>query len=199
MSISKSGALMCVALIAACTPGTPRIDGVPGAPPDQTPPASSDASAALLADAPRAGATRMLSLTDVVDLALRNSPTTQESWSSARAAADAYGAVRGVLFPTINGTVSATGTGTSGSSALTTSDGTSIGTSGGLDSTTGGVNRAGGSSSNRTVLTPSLSLSYTVFDFGGRAGTIEAATQRAISADLAHTLSVQSVVLDVDT
>ena len=216
MSISKSGALMCVALIAACTPGTPRIDGVPGAPPspattwqvpaaaktpppDPTPPASSDASAALLADAPRAGATRMLSLTDVVDLALRNSPTTQESWSSARAAADAYGAVRGVLFPTINGTVSATGTGTSGSSALTTSDGTSIGTSGGLDSTTGGVNRAGGSSSNRTVLTPSLSLSYTVFDFGGRAGTIEAAKQRAISADLAHNLAVQNVVLQVES
>jgi outer membrane protein len=141
----------------------------------------------------------MLSLTDVVDLALRNSPTTQESWATARAAVDAYGAARGALFPTINGTVSATGTGTSGSSTLTSVDGTSIGTTGGIDSTTGGISRTGGSTSNRTVLTPSLSLSYTVFDLGGRAGTIEAAKQRAISADLAHNLSVQNVVLQVES
>jgi len=216
MSKTKSGALMCIALFTACAPGTPRIDGVPGAPPspattwqtpasvrtpppDPAPPTSSDASSALLADAPRAGAARTLSLTDVVDLALRNSPTTQESWATARAAADAYGAARGALFPTVSGTVSGTGTGTSGSGSLTAINGTTIGTGGAIDTTAGGISRAGSATSNRAILSPSLTLSYTVFDLGGRSGTIEAAKQRAISADLAHNLSVQNVVLQVES
>jgi outer membrane protein TolC len=142
----------------------------------------------------------MLSMTDVVDLALRNSPTTQESWATARAAAEAYGAARGALFPSLNGTVSATGTGSSGSGTLTSIDGTTIGTTTGIGDSTAGVARTSSpSTANRTLLSPSLTLSYTVFDLGGRAGTIEAAKQRAISADLAHNLNVQNVVLQVES
>jgi len=51
----------------------------------------------------------------------------------------------------------------------------------------------------RTTLTPSVSLSYLVFDFGGRAGSIEAARERAIEASLSHNATVRDVVLQVES
>src|ERR1035437_571697 len=47
--------------------------------------------------------TRMdrLSIADVVDLALGNSPQTRTTWAQARAAASAYGSARGHLLPTL--------------------------------------------------------------------------------------------------
>lgn len=192
-------------------PGTPRIDGLPGAPaspsapwvvPSQarTPPPPPDApnapgaSAALRADSATAGGAQTLSLTDVVDLALRNNPATRESWALAVAAANEYGASRGSLFPNVNGnigfsrTISSGGVGANGFGTATT--GTD--TTGGSRSTTGGT-------TNRTQLTPSLSLSYLVFDLGGRAGSIEAAKQNAVAVDLAHNVAVQNVVLQVES
>ena len=44
-----------------------------------------------------------------------------------------------------------------------------------------------------------MSLSYLVFDFGGRAGTIETAKQQAIAADLNHNATVQNVVLQAES
>src|SRR5262249_19114250 len=47
---------------------------------------------------------RQLTLAQVVDIALRNSPATKVSWTQARAAADVYGSTEGrALFPTILG------------------------------------------------------------------------------------------------
>lgn len=208
-------------LASACSVGTPRIDGGPGAPaapndpwpvprqartprPPAAPPTSVPATAALVKDSAEAGAVRTLSLTDVVDLALRNSPATRESWATARAAAESYGVARGALYPTVTGGVNLTESRTSGSSGLGTNgtNGAGVGGTGGVDSSgTGGAGTGasfGGASTTRTLLAPSLSLSYLVFDLGGRAGTIEAAKQRAIAADLAHNLTVQNVVLQVE-
>lgn len=132
-----------------------------------------------------------------MDLALRNNPQTRQSWALARASAEEYGASRGALFPTVNAGVNLThsnstvGTGTSIS-------GTQFVSGQSVDST-GGSTRLLSASGNRTQLAPSISLSYLVFDLGGRAGTIESAKQRAIAADLAHNSTVQNVVLQVES
>jgi outer membrane protein TolC len=117
-------------------------------------------------------AARQLSLADVVDLALQNNPSTKESWAQARAAADVYGSDRGRLFPTVG-----IGVGVTQSSNLTT---------------------AARSNQQRAQYGPSLSLSYTVLDFGGRSGTIDVARQTAIAADLTHNATVENTILDVE-
>ena len=86
---------------------------------------------------------------------------------------------------------------------------TSLTSNGGLNGstlptdTTGGVNGSntslGGTALTRTQFTPSASLSYLVFDLGGRAGTIEAAKQTAIAANLTHNATIQNVVLQAES
>jgi outer membrane protein TolC len=194
----------------------PNIDGRPGAPPDQAtpwtvpdaartppppaaPPEVPDATVALRTDSASDVRTRMLTLTDVVDFALRNNPATRESWATARAAAEEYGSARGALFPSINGNITASRTsgsttgigGTGGTTIVNSSD-----TTGGR---TGTSTASGSSSVTRTQLSPSISLSYLVFDFGGRAGTIESAKQRAIANDLAHNATVLDVILQAQS
>lgn len=197
----------------ACVPGTPRIDGGPGAPPRpstlwpvppsaRTPapsPAAPQAPAATVAltrDSATAAAGSQLSLTDVMDLALRNNPQTRQSWALARASAEQYGASRGSLFPTINAGVNLTH---SNSTVGSTVNGTQFSSGQTFDSTGGVSTRLGSGVGTRTQLAPSISLSYLVFDLGGRVGTIEAAKQRAIAADLAHNATVQNVVLQVES
>jgi outer membrane protein TolC len=51
----------------------------------------------------------------------------------------------------------------------------------------------------RSQYGPSLSLAYTVLDFGGRSGTIEVARQTAIAADLSHNATVENTILAVET
>jgi outer membrane protein TolC len=131
-----------------------------------------------------------------MDLALRNNPTTRQSWATAVASADAYGASRGTLFPTINAGINLTGANsTLGTSSIT---GTQF-AGGSVDSTGAPTSRVASTGSSRTQLSPSITLSYLVFDLGGRAGTIETAKQRAIAADLTHNGTVKDVVLQVES
>ena len=161
-------------------------------PPAATPLVAPAASVALNADSASAGAAVQLALPDVVDLALNNNPATRESWLAARAAADLYGASRGALYPSVNGGVNLT------RSQNTAGGGGGIGgTSTSPDSTQ--ANRTVSSAVPRTQLTTSASLSYLVFDLGGRRGTIEEAKQRAIAANLAHNATVQDVILQVES
>jgi outer membrane protein TolC len=118
-------------------------------------------------------AARNLTLPEVVDLALQNSPLTKESWAQARAAADQYGANQGRLYPTLG-----VGLGVTESSNLTT---------------------AAKSNQQRAQYGPSLSLAYTVLDFGGRSGSIDVARQTAIAADLTHNATVQNTILVVES
>jgi outer membrane protein TolC len=195
--------------IAGCVHNAPSIDGVRGEPvdpaslwpvpaqartpaPSPIPPASPAATVAFARDAAAASEVRQFSLGDVIDLALHNNPDTRESWELARAAASLYGASRGALLPTVvagsnlTHTVGATnvGTGTSGTGQVGT------GTVG---------NTGSGGSVTRTLLTPTIQLSYLLFDLGGRAGTIEAAKQRAIAANLSHNATVANAVLRVES
>ena len=52
---------------------------------------------------------------------------------------------------------------------------------------------------DRSQLTTSASLSYLLFDLGGRSGSIEEAKQRAIAADLTHNATVHNVILQVES
>jgi outer membrane protein len=198
---TRLGALIA---IAGCVHKAPSIDGVRGEPrdpaslwtvpeqartpaPSPVPPSAPAATAALAADAANASEVRQFSLGDVIDVALHNNPDTRESWELARAAASLYGASRGALLPTIGATSNLTHT-----AGATTNNNTSG--SGG----TGGVGNNSGSVT-RTLLTPTIQLSYLLFDLGGRSGTIEAAKQRAIAANLTHNATVANTVLQVES
>lgn len=148
----------------------------------------------MRADSANAASVRQLQMPDVIDLALTNNPATRESWALARSAADLYGAARGSLYPSVNASVTAARSqNTAGASGLNGG----IGGTGGVDSTGTRVNVGAGSARNQ--LTTSVSLSYLLFDFGGRAGTIEEAKQRAIAANLTHNATVSDVVLQAES
>ena len=168
---------LCVAG-SACVHAPPSINGVAPTPATPsslwTPPSSVTTAAArdtthlVLSTA----AVRQLTLPEVVDLALRNSPATRLSWAQARAAADAYGSTEGRLYPTLSAGLS--------------------------------VNRAlsqatpGRPAIERSQYGPSLTLAYTVLDFGGRSGSIDVTRQTAIALDLSHNATVENTILGVE-
>lgn len=131
-----------------------------------TPPASAVPAVTKFETALPAATT--LSLADVVGTALANNPATREAWLAARTAEANLGSRRSALYPEVD-----------------------LGASLSRQSTGSAVNP--GSSS--TTFTPSVALSYLLFDFGGRAATIEEARQTLISADFAHNQTIQNVVL----
>jgi outer membrane protein len=116
---------------------------------------------------------RRLTLGEVVDLGLRNNPQTRLSWANARAAAAAYGSARGAYFPTIDGDVT----------------GTRLKT----------VASQGRSAVTQSVLSPSLSLTYLLFDFGGRSGNVGVARNALLAASYTHNATLQGVVLQIQT
>jgi outer membrane protein len=115
-----------------------------------------------------------LGLGDVVDLALRNNPQTQSSWAQARAGAAAYGAASSAYIPTVDASANA-------SYSKTT------------------VGSSNGGSGQRSTITPAVTLSYLLFDFGGRSGTIAAARAAAVALDLTHNQVLQDVALQVES
>lgn len=160
--------------------GTPSVGGVAGVSPSPstawTPPSEG---------APRTLQTRTavppdlekqihrLTLAEVVDIGLRNNPSTRLSWANARAAAAAYGSERGAYFPTVDGDVTAT--------RLKT------------------VASQGRSAVTQSVLNPSLNISYLLFDFGGRSGNVGAARNQLIAANFTHNATLQGVVLQIQS
>lgn len=173
-----TAAFLAVACLACA--GTPSIGGVAGVPPGPsavwTPPAE-ERLRDLSVRAPVAPdieqRIQRLTLAEVVDLGLRNNPTTRLSWANARAAAAAYGSARGAYLPTVDGDVTAT--------RLKT------------------VASQGRSAVTQSVLSPSLNLSYLLFDFGGRSGNIGAARNTLLAANFTHNATLQGVVLQIQT
>ena len=161
----------------------PSVNGAAGASPSPSVPWQAPAKAikpeplnspAQLAAIPPdlAERARQLTITDVVDIALRNNPATRASWSQARAAAFTFGSERGQYYPTINAT-------------------TTLGRSQTPATTTRPAGRT-------TSYGPSISLSYLVLDFGGRSGSIERARQELFAANLSHNATIQNVVLQAE-
>ncbi len=161
----------------------PRINGQPAAPPSPAdpwraprgtvPPEPRPDPAGARAELPPDIVARADSLVlgDVVDIALRNNPQTQLSWAQARAGAAAYGAASSAYVPIVDGSANAAYSQTT------------------VGQTLGGTGR-------RSSVTPALSLSYLLFDFGGRGGSVTAARAAAVALDLTHNATLQNVALE---
>src|SRR5262249_14878970 len=139
----------------------------PGTP--WTPPAHRDAPAPAAPSIPSdlEARVRSLRLADVLDIALRNNTVTREAWYNARSALFAYDATRGQYFPTlsVDGTITKLKTPASqGRTAVT-----------------------------QTVYGPTLNLSWLLFDFGGRSGSIASARDQLLAADWTHNAAIQDV------
>jgi outer membrane protein len=179
-----TGLVIATALAGCTSAPVPHIAGAPSAPPSPSEPwrvprgvvpaepRPDSAIAALPPDV--AGRVGALALGDVVDIALRNNPQTQLSWAQARAGAAQYGAAAASYLPTVDAAVN-------GSYSQTT------------------VGQTLGGTGTRRVVTPSVTLSYLLFDFGGRSGTVAAARAAAVALDLTHNATLQNVALQVES
>ena len=114
-----------------------------------------------------------LTLAELIDVGLRNNPTTRITWANARAAASAYGSAQGAYYPTIDGDLTATRIKTSATQ--------------------------GRNAVTQSLLVPSLDLSYLLIDFGGRSGTVGAARGALLAANYTHNATLQNVVLQIES
>ena len=158
------------------------MSGVPGASPSPekpwTPPpgarkavTAADTSARAAIPPDLSDRIKRLTLTEIVELGLRNNAQTRLAWANAEAAAAAYGSTRGEWLPTLDADVTAQRIKT--------------------------VASAGRVSVEQSVLNPSATLSYLLLDFGGRSGRVAGARQRLISAGFTHNAVIQDVVLQI--
>jgi outer membrane protein len=174
-------AIAAALLLAGCA-GTPSVSGVRGASPAPEVPwapprdalpriVASDTSAEAAVPPDIADRVQRLTLAEIVDLGLRNNPTTRLAWANAQTAASVYGSERGAWLPTIDGDVSAARLKTAASQ--------------------------GRSAVEQSVLTPSVTLNYLLFDFGGRTGRVAGARHLMVAASFTHNAAIQDVVLQV--
>ena len=144
---------------------------LPWAPPPGAAPAPASPKPPEIPEDLRARASN-LTLTDVVDVALRNSPQTREAWWRARAAAAEIDIRRADLFPEIDVQLQASGTRQAVAGGKTTF--------------------------SQTTLGPGLTLNYLLFDFGGRQADVEAARQALFAENFLHNQAIQDAVLQVE-
>ncbi len=109
-----------------------------------------------------------ITLAQIVDIALTNNPTTREAWLNARAAQAAVGSAESFYYPEVDVTGSLTRSQTIANNSPST---------------------------RTTTLAPAISLSYLLFDFGGREASVQQARETLIAADYLHNQSIQDVVL----
>ena len=110
-----------------------------------------------------------LTLADLVDLSLRNSPDTRLAWENARARAAAYGSSRGLAYPQIDGSMGITGLQNPATQ--------------------------GRQSVQQVLYIPSVSFNWLILDLGGRSGAIGAAREALLAADWTHNAVISDVVL----
>jgi len=110
-----------------------------------------------------------LALSQLVDVALVNNPTTQVAWEDARAAAASWAQARGLYYPQIAGTAR-------------------------YAYAKGGGNSQGTSPYQEQYGDVGLSLNYLLFDFGGREAQIDAARLALINANWNQNQAIQNVL-----
>lgn len=160
-----------------------------------------------------------ISLAELIDYGLRNNPQTKNTWNSARARAYVLYANYNTFYPRIDATAevelikSNFSSGTAGgaavrgatagniinaTSAINTSDSLSNGTTGGGIIALGGSGGvAGAGPVYNQFFIADLSLSYIMFDFGGRQANVEAARQALYTANWTHNRTLQTVILNI--
>lgn len=117
----------------------------------------------------------VLSLSEVIDLALRNNPSTHSAWFQALSAAANLGSKRSEFYPRIE----------LGADLLRQKQ-TSRTSTGSLFTLL------------QTTYGPSASLNWLLLDFGGRAADVDEAKEALYSADWKHDAALQNVVLQVE-
>lgn len=113
-----------------------------------------------------------LTLSQLVDIALTNNPTTQIAWQDARAAAAAWAQARGLYYPQISGSAE----------YFYARDG---GSATGADAFREQYGNVG------------LSLNYLLLDFGGREAKIDAARLALVNANWNQNQAIQNVLNEV--
>lgn len=129
---------------------------------------------------------RTWSLLDIIDQALCHNPQTRQAWANARAQAAQLGVAEAAYLPTIN-------LNTSLSYGQT---GTRSASQGQLQDFTVGTGISGGSFGRQEQLriTPSVSLNYLLFDFGGRSARVDNARAALEAANWSHASTLQNVL-----
>ena len=110
-----------------------------------------------------------LTMAKAIDVALQNNPQTRVAWLVARQARDIVGSRESAWYPEVN-------LGASYNRARQATQG-------------------GRTIFNTTTLGPSLTITYLLLDFGGRAGQVEEARQALIAADFSHNEQIQNTIL----
>ncbi len=113
-----------------------------------------------------------LTLPDIVDRALCNNPQTREAWANARYQAALVGQARSAYLPDLT-----------------------LNTSRSRSHNQGNAGAAFGGNANNNQTAATLSLSYLLFDFGGREATNESARQVMLAANATQDSTLQSVFL----
>lgn len=113
-----------------------------------------------------------LTLSQLIDEALVQNPTTQQAWEDARAAAAAWAQARGLYYPQISGSANY------------------------------GYSRGGGSTSgigafNEQSGNIGATLNYLLFDFGGREAEVDAAKMALLNANWNQNQAIQDVINSV--
>ncbi|MDP8213606.1 MAG: TolC family protein [Candidatus Euphemobacter frigidus] len=120
-----------------------------------------------------------LSLADCIDLALKNSPVTRQSWAAARAAAAEVGQAESYLYPQ----VSVSGDGTYLKQDYSMKD---------------DVPAVDVPSTDGFYYGPGLNLNWLLYDFGGVSEGIEEARQTLLAIDYSFNQSIQDLILNVE-
>jgi outer membrane protein TolC len=116
-----------------------------------------------------------LTLAEILDIALRNNPTTKLTWAKARAASAEYGKSQSPNFPTLSGNYTFERSKTTYPPEFDTPRFVQY-----LDD-----------------WGPQLNLAYTLLDFGQTKATTEAARQALLFADYTHNRQIQTVLKQV--
>lgn len=106
-------------------------------------------------------------ITNLVDIALRNSPSTRQAWAEGRAAAANWAISRSSYWPQVEGKVEAA--------------------YGKISSVQGG----------RSYATAGVTLEYLLLDFGGRSAQARAAREALVAANWSQNQTIQDVLRDV--
>ncbi len=122
-------------------------------------------------------------LTDIIGIALRNNPDTRAAWHAARSAAADWLSQKGNYYPQINADLDLSKTDRSGN---TTQPGQSAGNSGGNSA-----------AQSFATFQPAFSLSWLLFDFGGRQAAVDEKRQALLAADFTHNAVIQNAVYQV--
>jgi outer membrane protein len=150
-----------------------------------TPPAKMQNPQAKLPDKPVIpDGDNPVSLAELLDIALINNTNTRQTWAQAREAAAQYGQSQSTAFPSLTGSYTFERI-RQGSYFTSSGNDVQSGQSGPTQAVFITLNNQWG---------PQLALSYTIFDFGQRRATSEAARQALYFADYTHNRAIETLI-----